>query len=119
MRGHDGDVGAGFRPAVDIYEDEAALHMRVELSGIKPQDVKVNVDNNVLTVSGERKLAKEEDRKGYHRVERSYGNFSRSFALHDGVDAAAIAAEYKDGLLRLTVPKVKEPAPKSIEIKVA
>lgn len=119
MRGQGADTGSGFRPAVDIYEDAEALHLRVELSGVKPEDVKVNVDNNVLTVSGERSLERDDDRKGYHRVERSYGQFSRSFALHDGVDAAAIAAEYKDGLLRLTVPKVKEPAPKSIEIKVA
>lgn len=119
LRGQEGDGSSSFRPAVDIYEDAEALHLQAELAGIKPEDVKVHVENNVLTLSGERKLEKNENRKGYHRVERSYGTFTRSFALHDGIDAARIVAEYKDGLLRLTLPKVKEPTPKSIDIKVS
>ena len=119
FRAGDSEVQPGFRPAVDIYEDADALHLRAELPGIKPEDVKVQVDNNVLTISGERKLEKSEDRKGYHRVERAYGSFTRSFALHDGVDASGIEAGYKDRLLNLRVPKVKRPEAKSIEIKVA
>jgi len=111
---------ASFRPAVDIFEDANAIYVKAELAGLQPQDVKVSVDNNVLSLSGERKLVDiDEEKNGYHRIERAYGHFSRSFALHEGVDADAIGAEYKDGLLTLTLPKAKAPTSKSIDVQVA
>lgn len=113
-----GRNAASFRPAVDIFEDADAIYVKAELAGLKPEDVKVSVDNNVLSLSGERKLVDiDEEKNGYHRIERAYGHFSRSFALHDGVDPDAIAAEYKDGLLTLTLPKAKAPKSKAINIK--
>ena len=106
----------GFRPTVDIFEDEAAIKVTAELAGVKPDDVKIEVENNVLTLRGERKLEHEERAEGYHRVERSYGQFSRSFALPDTVDSEKIDAAFKDGVLKLTLPK--RPAAQKKEIKV-
>jgi HSP20 family protein len=75
-----------WKPAVDIYEDEKLFHVDVEVPGVKPEDINVNVENNVLTITGERKLEAADQRDGYHRVERFYGSFSRSFALTDKVE---------------------------------
>jgi HSP20 family protein len=108
-----------FKPAVDIFEDDNGVHVNAELAGVKPEDIKVNVENNVLTISGQRKLASDDKRDGYHRVERFYGNFTRSFALTDEVDAQNIEAKYAEGVL--TVSLKKRPAAKSraIEVKAA
>ena len=106
-------------PVVDIYEDENAFLIKVELPEVSREDVKVNLDNNVLSISGERRLENEEKRDGYHRVERVYGQFFRSFTLPPNVNAEAIKAEFKDGILRLSLPKKEEAKPKQIEVKVS
>ena len=106
-----------FRPAVDIYEDEESITLSVELPGMKAEEVHVDIQDNVLTLSGERKLEREEKREGYHRVERAYGSFSRSFSLPDNVDAEKCDAEMTDGVLRVKLPKRPEPQPKKIEVK--
>ncbi len=105
-----------FRPTVDIFEDEASIQLKADLAGVKPDDVQIEVENNVLTVRGERKLEHEEKKKGYHRVERAYGSFSRSFALPDTVDSERIDAAFKDGVLNLTIQK--RPAAQKKQIKV-
>lgn len=108
---------ASFSPAIDVYEDEKAYQLKVELPGVNTDEVKIDVDNGVLTLSGERKLEKEDKRDGYHRIERSYGSFSRSFTLPDHVVADDISANYKDGVLTLTLPKTeKQPTAKQIPI---
>lgn len=105
-----------FRPAVDIYEDEKAIKVKAELPGVKPEEVKIEVEHGVLTLSGERKLEHEEKKEGYHRVERSYGAFSRSFVLPEGVETEKIEANYKEGVLTLTLPKGAETQRKEIKI---
>jgi HSP20 family protein len=106
-----------FAPAVDIYEDNEAISVRAELPGIKPEDVKISVENNVLTLSGERKLERSEEREGYHRIESSYGVFSRSFALPESVNADAVEADMNEGILTVRIPKKPEVAPKRIQVK--
>lgn len=108
-----------FRPAVDIFEDEESITLTAELPGMRVEDVQVDVDDNVLTLKGERKLEREDRREGYHRVERAYGSFSRSFQLPDGVDGEACEAEMRDGLLRVRLPKKPQPKPKRIDIKAS
>ncbi|MCS6798202.1 MAG: Hsp20/alpha crystallin family protein [Myxococcota bacterium] len=108
-----------FRPAVDIYEDAEAITLTAEVPGMKPEEVQVHVDNGVLTLSGERKLEREDRKDGYHRIERAYGTFSRSFVLPETVDADNIQAEAKDGLLRLRLPKRSKPSARKIEVKTS
>lgn len=110
-------VGA-WAPSVDIFEDENAFLIKLELPEIKREDVKVTLDKNVLTISGERKLENEEKRENYHRVERSYGQFFRSFTLSPNANVEAISAEFKDGVLRVSVPKKEEAKPKQIQVEV-
>ncbi|MBN1654632.1 MAG: Hsp20/alpha crystallin family protein [Deltaproteobacteria bacterium] len=105
-----------FRPAVDIYEDEKAIYLKAELAGIKPEEIKISVEKNVLTLEGERKLEKEEKKEGYHRVERSYGSFRRSFSVPENVSTEEINAAYKDGVLTLTLPKSHEAKPREIKV---
>jgi len=92
-------------PAVDIFEQDGNIVLKAELPGVDPKDVDVRVENNVLTVRGERKLDNEVQKENYHRVERAYGSFSRSFTLPTVVDTEKIKADYRDGVLRVTVPK--------------
>jgi HSP20 family protein len=118
FRAFGGDVERRtFAPAVDIYEDDAAICVKAELPGVKPGDVKISVENNVLTFSGERKLERSDEREGYHRLERSYGNFTRSFALPESIKADEVEADLTDGVLTLRIPKRAEVAPKRIEVK--
>jgi HSP20 family protein len=112
-------VGGSWAPAVDIYEQNGNIVLKAELPGVDPKDVDVRVENNILTLSGERKLDNEVKRETYHRVERAYGSFTRSFTLPNVVDTEKIKAEYKDGLLRMTLPKKDEARPKQISINVA
>jgi HSP20 family protein len=112
-------VGGSWAPAVDIYEQNGNIVLKAELPGIDPKDVDVRVENNILTLRGERKLDNEVKRESYHRVERAYGSFTRSFTLPNVVDTEKIKAEYKDGLLRMTLPKKDEAKPKQISINVA
>ena len=105
-------------PAVDVYEDSDSFLIKVELPEVNREDVKVNLDDNVLSLTGERRFEHEDKRDGYHRVERSYGQFYRSFTLPPNVNAEGIKAEFKDGVLRLTLPKKEEAKPKQIEVKI-
>ena len=106
-------------PSVDIYEtDKHTLVLKAELPGIEPKDVDVRVENNVLTLRGERKFDQEVKRESCHRVERAYGTFTRSFTLPNVVDTQNIKAEFKDGVLRVTLPKREEAKPKQIQIQI-
>lgn len=112
-------LGGAWAPAVDIYEHEGNLVLKAELPGIDPKDVDVQVENNVLTLRGERKFDSEVKREEYHRVERAYGTFSRSFTLPNVIDTGKIKAEFKDGVLRVTLPQREEAKPKQISIAVS
>ncbi len=105
-------------PRVDIAETDGEFVIKAEIPEVKKEDVKVNVDNGVLCISGERRQEKEEKTKKLHRVERSYGSFTRSFTLPDNVDETKIRASFKDGMLNLSLPKTKAPKPKALEVKV-
>ena len=119
-RGSDEDSALDGRwaPSVDIFEHEGNLVLRAELPGIDPKDVDVRVENNVLTLRGERKFESEVKREKYHRVERAYRTYSRSFTLPNVVDTEKIKAEYKDGVLQVTLPQREEAKPKQIQVSV-
>ena len=106
-------------PSVDIVETPEEFIVKAELPDVKKEDVKVSVDGGVLRIEGERKQEKEEKGKKYHRVERSYGSFFRSFTLPDNVDEGKVQAEFKDGILNVRLHKAEKVKPKAIEIKVA
>lgn len=110
---------AEWAPTVDIVEDEKHYVIKAELPEVKKEDVHVRVENGVLTITGERKAEKEEKNKKYHRIERSYGSFARSFSLPENVEAEKVSAAYKDGVLTVTVAKSEKAQPKHIEVKVA
>ena len=105
-------------PTVDIYETEHELVVKADLPDIKPEELDIRVENNILTIRGERKFEKKVNESNYLRVERSYGSFSRSFSLANTVNTEAIKAEYKNGVLTLTVPKREEAKPKQIKVNV-
>jgi HSP20 family protein len=108
---------AGFIPPVDIHEDKEAIYVAAELPGVKPEEVHLHVENNILTLTGERKFEKDDKRDGFHRVERSYGTFTRSFALPNSVAGDQVQAEMSDGILTVKIPKKAEVQPKRIEVK--
>lgn len=110
---------AEWSPLVDITEDEKEYLIKAELPEVKREDVKLTVQDNVLAISGERRYEKEEKNKKYHRVERAYGNFLRSFTLPEDADGSKVSAEYKDGVLKVHLPKSEKATPKSIEVKVS
>lgn len=103
-----------FSPAVDIYEDDDSVLVRVELPGVRPEDVTVDVEDDVLCIRGERRLEHAEQRSGYHRMERPYGVFARKFSVPESVDGAAAAAVMADGVLTVRLPKRAAP-PSSVE----
>ncbi len=105
-------------PSVDVYEDENAFLIKLDLPEVNRDDVKVSLNENTLSISGERRFENEQKRENYHRVERSYGQFYRSFTLPPNVDTTAIDAKFKDGVLRLTLPKKEETKPKQIDVEV-
>src|SRR5688572_32794908 len=105
-------------PSVDITETAEAFEIKAELPDVKKEDVKVTVEDGELRISGERKQEKEEKGKKFHRVERSYGSFMRSFTLPENVDDARLTADYKDGLLNVRLPKTERSKPKAIAVKV-
>lgn len=109
---------AEWAPLVDITEDEKEYIIKTELPEVKKEDVKVAVENGMLTIVGERKFEKEENKK-YHRVERAYGRFARSFIVPDYVEADKVSAEFKDGVLKVHLPKSEKTKPKQIEVKDA
>jgi HSP20 family protein len=105
-------------PLVDISEDDKEYLIKAEVPDIKKEDIKLAVQDDVLTISGERKSEKEEKGKRYHRVERTYGSFMRSFTLPEDADGSRVSADYKDGMLNVHLPKSEKAKPKSIEVKV-
>jgi HSP20 family protein len=109
---------ATWAPACDIYENNNEIVVKVELPEVKKEDVRVSIENNMLTIHGERKFSEETERENYHRVERNYGEFTRSFALPGFVDKNKVNAEFKDGILRVTFGKREEARPKPVEVKV-
>jgi HSP20 family protein len=106
-------------PLVDIVEDDNEYLLKVELPEVSKDDVKVTVEGGTLTISGERKAEKEEKNRKYHRVERFYGRFVRSFTIPEDADADNVRAEFKDGVLRVHLPKSEKARPKQIEVKVS
>jgi HSP20 family protein len=109
---------SAFAPPVDIYEDEHNLTLKLEVPGIEEKDIDIRLENNVLTVRGERKLEKEEKEENFHRVERRYGSFVRAFTLPNTVDPDSAKANYDKGVLKLTFAKRAEAKPKQIKIGV-
>lgn len=105
-------------PAVDIFENEHELVVKADLPDIKPEDLDIRVENNLLTIRGERKFEKKVDEKNYLRVERAYGSFARSFSLANTVNSEAIKASYENGVLTLVIPKREEAKPKQIKVNV-
>jgi HSP20 family protein len=110
---------AQWAPLVDITEDDKEYLIKAELPEVRKEDVRVTVENGTLSISGERNFEKEDKGTRYHRLERSYGSFVRSFGLPDDADAQKVSAEFKDGVLRVRVGKLEKALPKSVEIKVA
>lgn len=109
---------ADWVPVVDVVEDEKEFLIKAELPEVTKENVRVTVEKGKLTLSGERKFEKEESGKKYHRVERSYGSFARTFNLPENVDAEKVEADFKDGVLRIHLAKVEKPGPREIEVKV-
>ncbi len=116
----DGDelMAGAWSPAVDVVEHDDSFVIEAELPGMNKDDIKISVTNDVLTIRGEKKIEKEDKKKNYHRMERSYGSFSRTFALPGNVKADKVDAEFKNGILTVTVPKSEEAKPKQIDVKV-
>ena len=110
---------AEWSPLVDIAEDDKEYLIKAKLPEVKKDQIKLTVHNGVMTISGERTYEKEEKGKKFHRVERAYGSFTRSFTIPDDADAAKISAESKDGVLLVHLPKTAKPASKNVEIKVS
>lgn len=106
-------------PAFDVSETDEHIIVKADLPGVDVKDIDISIVGNVLTVKGEKKQEKEEKNESYHRIERSYGSFSRSISLPAEVNPEAVEAVYKDGVLKLTIPKAEKSKPKKIEIKTA
>lgn len=117
-RGTDELTTAGFVPPVDIYEDEHSVQLKLEVPGIEEKDLDVRVENNTLTVRGERKFEREEKEENFHRIERRYGSFSRSFTLPQTVDSEKVEANYVNGVLQIRLAKKAEAKPKQIKVSI-
>jgi len=111
-------TAGAFVPAVDVYEDEHSIQLKLEVPGIEEKDLDIKVENNTLTVSGERKFEKDEKEENFRRVERRYGSFVRSFTLPTTVDSEAITADYTAGVLKLRLAKRAEAKPKQIKVNI-
>jgi HSP20 family protein len=109
---------SSFSPAVDVYEDEHNITLKLEVPGVDEKDIDVQVENNTLTVHGERKFEKEEKEENFRRVERQYGSFTRSFTLPQTVDAEKVSASYDKGILKITLARKAEAKPKQIKVNV-
>ena len=109
---------SSFAPAVDVYEDEHQVNLKIDVPGIDEKDIDVRVENNTLTVHGERKIEKEEKEENYRRVERQYGSFTRTFTLPTTVDSEKVSATYDKGVLKVALPKKAEAKPKQIKVNV-
>src|ERR1700716_4376552 len=111
-------VSSGFAPPVDVYEDEHNITLKIEVPGIDEKDIDVRIENNTLTVHGERKFEKEEKEENYRRVERQYGSFTRTFTVPSTVDAEKVEANYDKGVLKVRLVKKAEAKPKQIKVNV-
>jgi HSP20 family protein len=109
---------AQFAPPVDVYEDEHTVTLKIEVPGIEEKDIDVRIENNTLTVHGERKFEKEEKEENYRRVERQYGSFTRTFTLPNTVDQESVQADYDKGVLKVKLAKKAEAKPKQIKVNV-
>lgn len=109
--------GRAFTPAVDVVENDDAYVLKAEVPGMAPDQIDLQVENDVLTLRGEHKSEHDEQRKGYRRIERSYGTFARSFVLPQGTDVDAIDARVENGVLTVTIPKVAKAAPRKLQVK--
>src|SRR5712692_677726 len=107
-----------FAPPVDIYEDEHTITLKIEVPGIDEKDIDVRIENNTLTVHGERKIEKEEKEENYRRIERQYGSFTRTFTLPNTVDSESVSANYEKGVLKVQLAKKAEAKPKQIKVNV-
>ena len=105
-----------WNPSVDIFENDNEIVVKAELPGVSAKDIDVRLENNVLTLKGERRFEKEAKDENYHRIERSYGGFSRAFSIPATVDDEKIRADYKDGVLKIVLPKKEQTKPKQIRI---
>ena len=105
-------------PPVDVAEDKDKIHVKIEVPGMEEKDLRISFEDGVLTVSGERQFERREDRE-YHRIERTYGSFVRTFSLPRSVDGGAIVANYKNGVLEIDIPKKEESKPRQIQINAA
>ena len=112
-----GPAATGWNPSVDIFENDNDVVVKAELPGMNAKDIEVKLENNVLTLKGERHFEKETKEENYHRVEREYGSFTRSFVMPTAINGDKVAAEYKDGILKIVLPKKEEI--KSTPIKIA
>jgi HSP20 family protein len=110
---------AGWAPSVDICEDGNNLYLEAELPGMTQKDINVKLENSTLTIQGERKWEKEDKKENYHRVERAYGSFMRSFTVPTSVDGEKVQASYRDGILKVTMPKRPESKPREISVKIS
>lgn len=108
-----------WNPSVDIFENDNDVVVKVELPGMDPKNIDVRLENNVLMLKGERRFERETKEENYHRVEREYGTFSRAFSLPTAVKEEKVNAEYKDGILKIVLPKKEEVKPKAIKIEAA
>jgi HSP20 family protein len=117
-RNHRAAGSVGWTPAADIYEDGEGVTLRFDLAGVDPKDVDIRFENGVLTLKGERKQEREDQRQNYHRVELAYGTFTRSFSLPGTVDADKIRADSRHGVLTVFVPRRAEAKPRSIQVQV-
>jgi HSP20 family protein len=117
--GKDALTVVDWAPSVDIAETAEEFQIKAELPEVKKEDVRVSVDGNMLRIEGERKQEKEEKGKKFHRIERSYGSFMRSFVLPDNIDDAKVQADFKDGVLNVRLPKSEKAKPKSVQVKVS
>jgi HSP20 family protein len=109
---------SAFAPPVDVYEDDHNITLKIEVPGIDEKDIDVRIDNNTLTVHGERKFEKEEKEENFRRVERQYGSFTRSFSLPQTVDTEKVSATYDKGILKISLAKKAEAKPKQIKVNV-
>jgi HSP20 family protein len=109
---------SSFAPAVDVCEDEHNITLKIEVPGIDEKDIDVRIENNVLTVQGERKFEKEEKEENYRRIERQYGSFTRTFTLPSTVDTESVSANYEKGVLKVQLAKKAEAKPKQIRVNV-
>lgn len=112
-------ASGSFMPAVDIYEDAQQLSLKLEIPGVRQEDLDIRVENQTLTVKGERKFEKEEKEENFHRIERRFGNFVRSFTLPQTVDIEAITASYENGVLNIRLAKKAEAKPKQIKVELS